>query len=206
MFLSCPLSGSASRRFCSRRPHEATVSRQRWRWGGHGLKGRLQWVDYGINRSRHGLRFPLEVDLHLGEIERVETHFDGLAGKLRRNLVELSAQHEGGITAHESIQAIEEQTSQIGRRRELTNMFNVSLPAQQGSGSQAAVFGTVIDLLNPNPQALVQLFERNGSLRIQIGKKLFPQRSKKKVNLDASLDLVRWGVNDEDPNRGGDAR
>src|SRR5438876_36767 len=66
--------------------------------------------------------------------------------------------------------------AQIGGRRELADRFDVSLPAQQGSGSQPVVLRHVIDLLEPGPQTVVQLHERKRSLGIAVGQKLFSQQ------------------------------
>jgi hypothetical protein len=58
--------------------HEANAGR-RWRWSGHRLREcSCALIAASIGRA-NGLRFPLEVDLHLGEIERIETYFVGFA-------------------------------------------------------------------------------------------------------------------------------
>jgi hypothetical protein len=50
---------------------------------------------------------------------------------------------------------MEEETAQIGSRRELADLFDIALPAQERSGPQSAVFGTVIDAFDPDPEAVV---------------------------------------------------
>src|SRR5437588_10444275 len=94
-----------------------------------------------------------------------------------RSFVEIPTQQEGGVATREPIQAIKEQPAQIAGRRELADPFDVSLPAQQGSGSQPAVLRHVIDLLEPGPQASSQLPERKRSFGLAVGKKLFATRA-----------------------------
>ena len=64
-------------------------------------------------------------------------------------------QQEGAIAAHQTIQAMEEEAAQIGGRRELADLLDVALPAQERRGSQGAVLGAVIDVIDPGPQAVV---------------------------------------------------
>src|SRR5262252_6773644 len=114
-------------------------------------------VNHGIHQARQALCLPLKVDLYLRQIERIETYFNGFSRDLGWCLIEKPTQQESGVTAHDSMQAIKEQTTQIGGGRQVAGPFDVSLPAQQGCRSQPAVLGEVIDLLDPGPQALVQL-------------------------------------------------
>ena len=86
-------------------------ARRHWGWAGQRFAGRQLCVEHGIDRSRHGLHLLPNIDLHLGGIEGIETYFNGFPGKLRRSFVEHAAQQEGGVPAHESIQAIEEQAT-----------------------------------------------------------------------------------------------
>jgi hypothetical protein len=50
---------------------------------------------------------------------------------------------------------MKEHAAQIRRRRELTDMFDITLPAQQRSGPEGAVFATMIDVVDPRPQRLI---------------------------------------------------
>ena len=99
--------------------------------------------------------FSLEIDLDLSGVERIEAHLDGFAGQMRRGLVETVVQQESAIAAHQAIQAMEEEAAQIGGRRELADLLDIALPAQQRSGSQSAVFGAVIDVFDPGPETVV---------------------------------------------------
>ena len=127
-------------------------------WAGFG--GRQLAVDDGIDEARRALRFSLEIDLDLGGVERIEAHFDGFAGQMRRRFVEAVLQQEGAIAAHQAIQAMEEEAAQIGGRRQLTDVLDIALPAQQRGGPQGAVLGAVIGVFDPGPQTVVQLFQR----------------------------------------------
>jgi len=74
---------------------------------------------------------------------------------MRRSLVEALVQQEGRVAAYQAVEAMEEETAQIGRRRELADLLDVALPAQERSGSESAMFGTVIDVFDPDPEAVV---------------------------------------------------
>lgn len=123
-----------------------------------------------------------------------------------RHLDLLPRKQEGGVAAHDPIQAIEEEPTQIGGRRELADPLDVSLPAQQGSCSQPAVLRHVIDLLDPGPQTLVQLQERKRSLGIEVGQELFSNRAEVALDFSPPFRLIRWRVNDQDANGCGNAR
>jgi len=114
----------------------------------------------------------LEVDFYLREIPRIEVHFNGFPGQMGRNFVEVGMQHERGIAAHAAIQAVEEQATQIRVGTKLPHALDIPLPACQGSGGQAGMLGAVIHLLDPGPQPLVQLLQREPGLGIQIGQEL----------------------------------
>ena len=117
--------------------------------------GRQAGVDDGIDEARRALRFSLEMNLHFGGIERIETHLDGFAGEMGRSFVILVVQQKSAIAAHQAIEAIEEEAAEIGGRRELTDLFDIALPAQQRSGSQSAVLGAVINVFDPGPVTVV---------------------------------------------------
>src|SRR5208283_4282231 len=125
----------------------------------------------------HSLELSLEIDLDLGRVEGIETDFDGLAGQMGRSFVETLVQQEGAIAAHQSVHPMKEQAAQIGGGRELPDVFNVALPAQQRGGLQSAVLGAVIDVVDPGPQKLVQRFQRQGEFGIEVGQELFAQRA-----------------------------
>src|SRR5580658_3325883 len=117
--------------------------------------GRQPAVDHRVDRPRRVPEFSLKPDLDLRGVERIEAHLDGVTGQIGRRLVETVVQQEGGIAAHQAIQAMEEETVQVGGRRELADLLDVALPAQQRSGPESAMFGTVIDTLDPDPEAVV---------------------------------------------------
>ena len=110
------------------------------------------------------------------------------------------------IAAHQAIQAMEEETAQIGRRRELADLLDIALPAQQRSGAQGAVFGAVIDVFDPDPETVVQLFERERVFGIEVGEELIAYGAKAALDLAAALGLIGTRVNDQSAERGGDAR
>jgi hypothetical protein len=97
----------------------------------------------------------LKPDLDLRGVERIEAHFDAVTGQMRRSLVETVVQQEGGIPAHHAIQAMEEETAQIGGGRELADLFDITLPTRERSASESAMFGAMIDAFDPDPQAIV---------------------------------------------------
>ena len=50
---------------------------------------------------------------------------------------------------------MEEETAQIGGRRELADLLDIALPAQERRGPESAMFGTVIDAFDPDPETVV---------------------------------------------------
>ena len=64
-------------------------------------------------------------------------------------------QQESRIAAHQSIEAMQEQAAQISCRRKLADMFDITLPAQERRGPESAVFGTMVDVVDPSPQPLI---------------------------------------------------
>ena len=96
---------------------------------------------------------------------------------MRRRFVETAMQLEGAIAAHHPIQAVEEETAEVGGRRQLTDVLDIALPAQQGRGAQAAVLGAVVDV-EPGPQAFVQLLQRQRLFAIQVVQELFASERK----------------------------
>jgi len=152
------------------------VDARGFRFRRSGRLGRRQLgIDDGIDESGGALRPALKVDLHARRIERIEAHFDGLAGEIRGRFVKTILQQEGRIAAHHAIQAMEEEATEIRGRRELTNVFDIALPTQQGRGAQGAVFGEMIGGVDPGPQTLIEVIEGERLLPIQIGQELFPE-------------------------------
>ena len=74
---------------------------------------------------------------------------------MRRGFVEAVVQQEGAIAAHQTVQAIEEEAAQIGGRRELADVLDIALPAQQRSGAQGTVVGAMVGVFNPGPETVV---------------------------------------------------
>ena len=74
---------------------------------------------------------------------------------MRRSLVEKLVQQEGGIPAHQAIQAMEEETAQIGGGRELADLFAITLPTCERSASERTMFGAMINAFDPDPQTIV---------------------------------------------------
>ena len=150
-------------------------------------------------------RFALEIDLHHRGVERIEARFDGLAGQMGRRLVEAILQQEGAVAAHHAIQTMEEETAEVGGRRQLADVLDIALPTQQGVVPREAVLGAVIDV-EPGPQALVQLFERERLLAIQVVQKLFPARAEEAFDFSAALGLIGRSVHDQHADGCGDPR
>src|SRR6266478_1531831 len=129
--------------------------------GGFGLgpscpfHGRQLAVDHRVDGPRRGFQFYLKPDLNLRDVERLEAHFDGVTGQMRRSLVETVMQQEGGIPAHHTIQAMEEETAQIGGGRELADLLDIALPTRERGASERAMFGAMINAFDPDPQAIV---------------------------------------------------
>ena len=56
---------------------------------------------------------------------------------------------------HQAVQAIEEEAAQIGGRRELADVLDIALPAQQRGGVQGAVLGAMVGVFDPDPETVV---------------------------------------------------
>ncbi len=100
------------------------------------------------------------IDLHVSLVERIETNFDALTSQMRRSFKELAVQQERGVAAHQAVHAMKEQAAQVGGGRQLPDLFDIPLPAQQRRGLERAVLMTMIDGIEPMPKALVQLLQR----------------------------------------------
>jgi hypothetical protein len=50
---------------------------------------------------------------------------------------------------------VEEETAEVGGRRQLANVLDIALPTEQRRGPQAGVVGAVVEV-EPGPQALVR--------------------------------------------------
>ena len=176
-------------------------------FGRCGRFGRRQLgVDDGIDEARHALRFSLEIDLHLGGVERIETHFDGFAGQMRRGFVEAVLQQESAIAAHQAIQAMEEETAEIGGRRELADVLDIALPAQQRSGSQSAVLGAVIGVSIQAHRRSFSSSSESVCLRSRLVRNCSRHGAEEALDFSAALGLIGRSVHDEHADGGGDAR
>jgi hypothetical protein len=151
------------------------------------------------------LRLSLEVDFDLGGVEGIETHFNGLAGEMRWSLVEMVVQQEGAILTYEAIEAIEEKAAEVGRGREWTYLLDIALPAQQRSGSQGRVLGAVIGVVDPGPEAGVEVLQGKQQFRGEIAQELISHAAEKSFDFAAPLGLIGGRMDDEDADRCGNA-
>ncbi len=167
--------------------------------------GRQLCIHNRIDQTRRTLTLTFVIDLQLIAFQRIEAHFDAFARQLRWRFKEPVVQQEGGIAPHQAIQTMEEQAAQIGGGRQLPDVLDIALPAQQRRGVQGAVFGAVINI-DPLPQALVQLLQSEQRFPVKIGEKLFPHRTEVALDIAAPFGLVGRRVHDENADGGGDAR
>ena len=79
---------------------------------------------------------------------------------------------------------------------------------QRSSGvvCKRAVFAAVIDGVEPVPQALVELLERQQDFGIEVGQKLLAHGTEEAFDLAAAFGLIGRRVHDEDADGSGDAR
>jgi hypothetical protein len=63
---------------------------------------------------------------------------------------------------------MEEEVAEVSSGRQLAEVLDIALPTGQRGGAQSTVLGAVIDV-DPNPQALVQLFQGERWFAIQVG-------------------------------------
>ena len=98
------------------------------------------------------------------------------------------------IAAHQAVQAIEEEAAEIGGRRELADVLDIALPAQQRGGAQGAVLGAVIGVFDPGPETVVQLFQRERLFGIEVGQELIPHGAKVSARFFRGLRADKGGV------------
>jgi len=67
---------------------------------------------------------------------------------------------------------MKEDAAQVGGGRKLADVIDVALPAQQGRGLERAVLAAMVDGVEPVPEALVQLVQREQGGRIERGQEL----------------------------------
>src|SRR5580700_5666803 len=101
---------------------------------------------------------------------------------------------------------MKKETAQIGGRWQLPDMLDVTLPAHQRGGPQRAVFGAVVGIVDPGPQALVEILQRERLLALQVGQELLAYGAEVAFDFSASFGLIRRRVDHQDAYGSGDAR
>src|ERR1700720_4009738 len=101
---------------------------------------------------------------------------------------------------------MEEESAQIGRRRELPNVFDVALPTQQRSGPERAVLGAMIDAFDPDPETIIQLVERERTFGIEVSEELVAHGPEATLDFPAAFGLVRTRMNNQRAERGHNTR
>lgn len=86
---------------------------------------------------------------------------------------------------------MEEETAQIGCGRELADLIDIALPAQQRCGSEGAVLGAVIGVFDPGPEPFIQFVERKQAFGIKVGDELLADGAKATLDFSAALRLIR---------------
>src|SRR5207249_393707 len=69
-----------------------------------------------------------------GWIERIEADLHFLTGQMGGSFIEALLKQECGIAPDQTVQAIEEQATDIGRGRQLTDPLNIALPTLKRRG------------------------------------------------------------------------
>ena len=116
-----------------------------------------------------------------------------------RSFIETVLEQKRGIAADHAIQAVEEQTADIGGGWQLANALDIALPAlkRSGVGSPAAVGGAVIGGLNPGVQTTVEILHARHMLQIQTRQKLFPDAAEETFDFPAAFGLIGWRVDNQ---------
>ena len=101
---------------------------------------------------------------------------------------------------------MKKETAQIGGGRQLPDMLDVALPAHQWSSPQRTMFGAVIGIVDPGPQALVEILQGERLLAIQVGQKLLADGTEVALDFSAPFRLIGRRVHHQDADGRGDAR
>src|SRR5205823_5555971 len=157
---------------------------------------------YPTRRSsdlRGALEDAARENIGLRWIERIEADFHFLTGQMGGSFIEALLKQECGIAPDQTVQAIEEQATDIGRGRQLTDPLNIALPTlkRRGIGGQAAVGGTVIGGLNPGIQTRVEILHAGDLFQIQAGQKLVADAAEEAFDFSATFGLVRWRMDNQ---------
>jgi hypothetical protein len=60
------------------------------------------------------------------------------------------------------------------------------------------MFGAVIGIVDPGPQALVEVFQRERLFRVQVSQKLFADGTEVALDFSAPFRLIGWRVHHQD--------
>ena len=77
-------------------------------------------------------------------------------------------------------------------------MLDIALPAQQRSGSQGRGLGAVLGVVDPGPEAGVEVWQGKQQLRGEIGQELIPHAAEGSFDFAAPLGLIGGCMDDED--------
>jgi hypothetical protein len=145
------------------------------------------------------------IDLDIGQVERIEADFDALPGQMGRRFKEVAVEQEGGVAAHQTVDAMQEQSAQVGGGRQLPDRFNVALPAQQRRGLQCAVLAAMVHGIEPMPKPRIQLIQREQCFGIERSQERLAHRAEETLDLAAAFGLIRRHMHPQDADGSGDA-
>jgi hypothetical protein len=105
---------------------------------------------------------------------RIDEQANGLAGELERHLEAPALVRHRAILAHQTADAVQEQRIELRRQRsQRTDLRQVLLVAgQRRLAIEARMRAAVIDLLQPGPQARVEIVETQDLAFIDLAEKL----------------------------------
>ena len=83
---------------------------------------------------------------------------------MSRGLIELTVETKGRIAANQPQEPMEKQAADVGGGRDLSDLLDIALPAQQRCPAQRTMLRAVVVPIDPAPEAAVQFLQSEGAL------------------------------------------
>lgn len=102
--------------------------------GRRGFRRDPESVGDGIGEAGRAGKHAAKVDVGLGRVHGIEADLDFVADQMGGGFIEAFLQQERAIASDDAVEAEEEQAPDIGGGRQLTDLFDIALPAGKRRG------------------------------------------------------------------------